>query len=70
MCIAITMNKTATMNNPSFFNDNKKSSEDINYANLEKVVKKEDREQHEPGTNRKVYEIINREKIIFLNFFI
>lgn len=54
MCLAITINKSSTINNPSFFNDNKKSSEDINYANLEKVVKKDDREQHEPGTNRKV----------------
>ena len=47
-------NKPSSFNNPSFFNERNKQSEEIDYNNLQNVVKQEDREQYEPGTNRKV----------------
>ena len=47
------MNKTPAFTNPSFFNESKKH-EEIDYESLQKVVKQDEREQHEPGTNRKV----------------
>lgn len=46
-------NKAPAFTNPSFFNENKRN-EEIDYESLQKVVKQDDREQHEPGTNRKV----------------
>ena len=55
--LAVTINnKSSTFNNPAFFDD-KKKSEEIDYESLQKVVKQDDREQHEPGTNRKVLTI-------------
>ena len=45
--------KAPAFNNPSFFNESKKH-EEIDYESLQKVVKQDEREQHEPGTNRKV----------------
>ena len=52
---ALTFNKTNNFTNPTFFNDkNQRTTEDIDYNSLQKVVKQEEREQHEPGTNRKV----------------
>ena len=50
--------KAPAFNNPSFFNESKKH-EEIDYESLQKVVKQDDREQHEPGTNRKVSVIIS-----------
>lgn len=46
-------NKAPAFTNPSFFNENRKN-EEIDYEGLQKVVKQDEREQHEPGTNRKV----------------
>ena len=45
-------NKAPAFTNP-FFNESKKH-EEIDYESLQKVVKQDEREQHEPGTNRKV----------------
>lgn len=45
--------KSPAFNNPAFF-DEKKKSEDIDFEGLQKVVKPDEREPHEPGSNRKV----------------